>query len=93
MSPSLPKLAPTRLKGPKLQELRWRCLVRDKGICQDCGILVNPFAPPEWPNSYHMAHIKSRGAGGSDHLSNIRVLCGQCHGREHNGGKPCKEKQ
>jgi 5-methylcytosine-specific restriction endonuclease McrA len=30
-------------------------------------------------------HIRSRGAGGTDDMSNLRVLCVKCHDRRHNG--------
>jgi len=37
------------------------------------------------PLAYDMAHIVSRGAGGSDELSNVRTLCHRDHMREHSG--------
>ena len=75
-----------RLKGKALARLRVDCYTRDKGICQDCGIFT--YFYPRFagdPEAYDMAHIVSRGAGGSDFLSNIRCLCHACHMAEHSG--------
>lgn len=94
MSPSFPKLAPTRLKGPKLHKLRDDCLRRDKGFCQKCGMRVNPFAPHEYDESYHMSHIHGKRNG--DFLGNVECLCGYCHRLFHACGpsmeKPCPSK-
>ena len=74
------KLGRIRLKGAALEKLRRDCFVRDKYICVDCGCGV------EWSgwNAGHMAHIVSRGAGGSDTLDNVRTKCFMCHFNEHN---------
>jgi 5-methylcytosine-specific restriction endonuclease McrA len=76
-----------RLSGQALEDLRKRVYRRDGGRCQwkDCGIWL-PFYGSVF-NRAHMAHIKSRGAGGSDELSNVRLLC-PCHhlGAEHTKG-------
>ena len=74
-----------RLTGENLKELRRACYDRDQGYCCEC---FNPVSDnlPEWhPNRYHMAHLKSRGAGGSDSLDNVRTLCASCHMKEHAG--------
>ena len=65
-----------RLKGEALEGLRQRVFLRDKWTCQDCGVVCS------W-TSGHLAHIKSRGAGGSDTEENTRLLCIDCHDREH----------
>lgn len=75
----------TRLTGHDLTTLRLACVTRDKGRCRECHCLVSDELPDWHPLKYHMAHIKSRGAGGEDTLENVRTLCGQCHRREHNG--------
>lgn len=79
-----PKPKTTRLKGKKLRALRQACYDRAGGCCEECG------APTPWSGGVftrgHMAHIKSRGSGGSDTIENIRWLCPQCHvgdGGEH----------
>jgi 5-methylcytosine-specific restriction endonuclease McrA len=75
----------TRLSGRELENLRLSCLQRDKGKCQECGAKVSDQLPAWHPLKYHMAHIRSRGAGGADELTNIRTLCGDCHREEHAG--------
>jgi 5-methylcytosine-specific restriction endonuclease McrA len=77
-----------RLRGKKLEQLRRDCYERDGGQCvwEGCG------KPLLWEsgsfNSMHMAHIVSRGAGGSDVISNVRSLCAFHHiGIEHSKGK------
>ena len=83
------KLGRIRLKGKPLADLRRQCFTRDGWACVECGVGVS------WVSG-HMAHIKSRGAGGSDVLENVRTLCGGpdgCHMKEHNcGGKPLPAK-
>lgn len=67
-----------RLKGTALAKLRRQCFVRDGWRCVTCGRTVS------WASG-HMAHVVSRGAGGSDILSNVLTKCGDCHnGEEHN---------
>jgi 5-methylcytosine-specific restriction endonuclease McrA len=91
---SFPKLAPTRLKGAKLQKLRADCWRRDHGRCVKCNTSTNPLAPHEWDNSYHMSHIHGKRNG--DFLGNVECLCGSCHRRFHACGpsmeKPCPSK-
>ena len=57
---------------------------RDGFRCVECR------APVRWESGYwesgHLAHIKSRGAGGSWEPDNLRTLCMRCHMAEHNGG-------
>lgn len=56
--------------------------LRDGGLCQ------SPLQPPlcigkETPlpvDGFHVDHIKPLSAGGTNHKSNLRVLCPVCHG-------------
>ena len=76
------KLGRVRLYGFELVKLRMDCLVRDRYHCVRCGKSV------DW-NTFEMAHIKSRGAGGSDILENVQTMCGGpngCHALSHNCG-------
>lgn len=75
-----------RLTGPALRQLRADCWCRDHCDCQICGMFTH-YAPryDGDPFAYDMAHIVSRGAGGSDTLDNVRTLCHRCHMAEHNG--------
>lgn len=90
------KPRPGRLKGPDLEALRMDCWRRDHGKCQKCDCITNPFAPQEWPNSYHMSHKRGKRMWG-DTLENVEVLCGSCHRRFHACGpsfeKPIKAKE
>lgn len=87
-----PKTVPVRLKREELQALRIARFMLDGGRCVDCHTFVWLDAPLENPLRMHLAHEVSRGAGGSDTIENTRTKCGRCHGREHNGGKPCPPK-
>jgi 5-methylcytosine-specific restriction endonuclease McrA len=66
-----------RLKGLAMADLRRQCFTRDGWKCVECA------RPVSWATG-HMAHIKSRGAGGSDVLENVRTKCAECHHAEHN---------
>ena len=81
------KLGRVRLRGKALEALRRACFERDGYRCVECrrcGLCHNPL---------DMAHIQSRGAGGSDTLENVKTLCHECHMKSHNaGGKPCPPK-
>jgi 5-methylcytosine-specific restriction endonuclease McrA len=81
------KLGIVRLTGPDLAKLRRDCWERDKGLCQNCGIptLYNARFDGD-PIAYDMAHIRSRGAGGSDVLENTQALCHSCHMKKHAKG-------
>ena len=74
-----------RLKGEALTRLRLECAARDRWHCLECFTPVSDDLPDWHPQKYHMAHIISRGAGGSDSLDNVRTLCGSCHRKEHAG--------
>ncbi len=79
------KNAPVRLSGRDMDILRLKCFQRDRSRCCECRQSVSDSLPAWHPKKAHMAHIKSRGAGGADELINVRCLCGDCHRREHNG--------
>ena len=70
-----------RLRGSKLDALRRECFERDGYVCT-CGCKQSVT----WDNG-DMAHIVSRGAGGSDVLSNVKTMTHLCHMREHTEGK------
>jgi 5-methylcytosine-specific restriction protein A len=48
------------------QMTRLAVIARDMGICQMCGIIVRQMA--------QIDHIKEKAAGGSDDMSNLRLL-------------------
>lgn len=80
-----------RLRGKKLEQLRRDCFERDGYRCRcnypelGCGELCYW----EWDD---MAHIVSRGAGGSDVIDNILTMKHGHHMQIHAGGKPCPPK-
>jgi hypothetical protein len=83
------KLGIVRLTGKDLQALRRARFEFDDYRCQcspNCGVAVT------W-ESGDLAHIKSRGAGGSDTLDNTRTMLHEHHMRSHNaGGRPLPRK-
>lgn len=73
----IPKPKTIRLKGKSLAKLRIKAYVRDGGLCVDCGRWV-PLDGDVFERA-HMSHVKSRGSGGSDVLSNVKTKCYDCH--------------
>ena len=84
------KLGIVRLTGKALEDLRYECFLRWGGICCGCGVHISDLFPDWHGRKYHMAHIVGRGAGGSDVISNVRALCGDCHRAEHGNPLPRK---
>jgi ferredoxin len=75
-----------RLTGKTAMDaLRREVYWRGGGRCSHCGRAVHDGFSDEHPLKYDMAHIRSRGAGGSDLPGNCRVMCHACHMREHAG--------
>lgn len=86
------KLGIVRLSGLALRELRIRCWLRDGGCCCECKRAVTIDGHYPWDGVMHMAHIRTKRNNG-DTIDNVRTLCPECHGKEHNaGGKPCPAK-
>lgn len=52
---------------------RLAVIARDQGICQICGGIVDKYA--------QIDHIVPKAEGGSDAMSNLRLLCHPCHSR------------
>jgi 5-methylcytosine-specific restriction endonuclease McrA len=74
------KTGRVRLRGKALESLRRACFEHDRYRCQcnpTCGVAVT------W-ESGDMAHIVSRGAGGSDVLSNVKTMLHEHHLASHN---------
>jgi len=80
-----------RLNAEGMKQLRAEAYERSRGLCEMklrrvCQVYAG------WMSG-HLAHIKSRGAGGSDEISNVLWACAPCHMASHNcGGKPCPAK-
>jgi 5-methylcytosine-specific restriction endonuclease McrA len=97
---AIPKTKPMRLTGKALEDLRRQCFERDGYRCQHIrafpamkrGTVYDAKCDKQvtWDGyrTGHMAHIKSRGAGGGDTLDNVITKCAECHiGREHTKGE------
>jgi hypothetical protein len=83
-TPRTHKLLVIRLRGAALLRLRWQCWIRDLKHCVACGCLTFWQARFDGDQAaYEMAHVRGRGASGSDVLENVRVLCSACHREEH----------
>lgn len=54
---------------PSWREIRQEVLRRDNRCCQVCGK----------KHSGQVHHVIPRSQGGTDELSNLMTLCGQCH--------------
>jgi 5-methylcytosine-specific restriction endonuclease McrA len=72
----------------KATKAAWLTLVRqvaarDGGHCKVCGVRVTAPGDGDPRRFAHTHHIVYRSAGGSDDLSNLVLLCGQCHDDEH----------
>lgn len=67
------KTASDRGYGYKWQKLRELVIRRDKGLCQECLRLGFVTAGSD------VDHILSKAKGGTDDLSNLQLLCKECH--------------
>jgi len=82
----VPKHKTTRLKGKELEALRFAVWERDGHRCVTCGRPV-PLNGNVFERA-HLAHIRSRGAGGEDTPENTRIKCFHCHIiQEHGKGE------
>jgi len=68
-----------RLSGAAMERLREQVYRRDQGRCtwDGCGVLL-PLYGSVFTRA-HLAHIQSRGAGGSDTAENTRIRCFHHH--------------
>ncbi len=71
----------------KVEREYWRVItehifLRDRGLCRACGVTVRPKHPNP-ARVAHVHHIVYRSAGGSDHKSNLVLVCARCHDLEH----------
>lgn len=57
------------------QKTRLAVIARDEGLCQFCGCVV------AGPRDAQVDHIVPKVDGGSDAMSNLRLLCLSCHSR------------
>ena len=85
-----PKTTAVRLKGKAKTAFRRQVYEHFRGICQACGTFA-PLRDAEGQmdvfSTGHIAHLKSRGAGGSDILENVTWKCPVCHLQKEHGLK------
>ena len=62
--------------GYTWQKLRLRVLERDGYLCVTCT------ANSKHVQATDVDHIKPKAYGGTDDVSNLQALCGQCHNRK-----------
>ena len=55
---------------------RLAVIARDEGVCQLCGCIV-----AGGPRQAQVDHLRPKAEGGSDAMSNLRLLCLSCHSR------------
>jgi 5-methylcytosine-specific restriction protein A len=69
------------------RRIRLAVIARDGGICQLCHKLVQGD-----DRDAHVDHIVEKADGGTDELSNLRLVHRSCHSRRHAsdrlGGRP-----
>jgi len=76
-----PKPKTIRLKGKAYTEFREEVCFQAESLCESCG----QYAPLLIDGRFdlyrcgNVSHIRSRGAGGSDTLDNVRWYCFDCH--------------
>ena len=75
-----------RLDAIGMRDLRILAYQRAAGQCENevngerCKQMI-------WWTSFHLAHLVSRGRGGSDCLENVLATCPECHLAEHRQGR------
>ena len=83
----VPKQGVIRLKGKPYKRLKEQRYELSQGKCEVCGDLVTLNEPDGSFHVFrnaHLAHVKSRGAGGSDVIENVIIKCPGCHlNKEH----------
>ena len=83
-----PKPKTVRLNKKEYAKFRIEVFQRENGICQECGKFVPAIMHNGGYDMFlcgHVAHIRSRGAGGGDTPDNVKWMCFECHRREHDG--------
>jgi len=73
-----------RLSGSEMGKLRQDVFVRSEGQCENSFAARAPLSSKRcatkifW-GTFHLAHIISRGRGGSDTPENVLATCPDCH--------------
>lgn len=64
------------LCGRDMGIMRNRVFIRDKMICQVCGMML-------MLSECELHHVRSRGKGGDDQIENLACICRRCHQKAH----------
>lgn len=75
--------------SPEWKRLRGEIVLRDKSICQKCGILILSK-----PNVHHIKHLNPNNIDDvnvSLNPSNLMTVCEDCHNKIHGKGFKRKE--
>jgi 5-methylcytosine-specific restriction endonuclease McrA len=75
----------TRMPIIQWREIRQFVYERDGGLCQYCGKVVRL-------DECHIHHVLELSENGSNHPSNLKTLCKDCHKNRHPFMKTAKEK-
>lgn len=73
-----PKKKRKTLTKKQESELRVKVWAEQGGRCYDCGNWVDLKGETIF-NTAHLAHVKSKGAGGNDTEENRVIKCYRCH--------------
>lgn len=71
------------LYGEDVSVRRHELWERCDGYCERAGCNRNISE-----ETFHMHHVKTKGKGGSDNLSNLMALCTRCHKFYHRDREP-----
>ena len=82
---SYPKKKRVKLSDAEYHKLRWEAFYRAGGVCEYCGRYA-PF-DSDYITNGELHHIKTKGSGGHDDLSNSKWVCLYCHEHIHKGHK------
>jgi hypothetical protein len=67
-----------RLDGREMAELRQNAFARSQGYCENSVKGLRCSARIFWMTG-QLAHLTSRGQGGSDEMKNVLFVCEKCH--------------
>ena len=69
------------LDSMKWLRIRTYILLRDDFRCKECG--WKPSNRDDFYGKFDIDHIVPISEGGSNHLSNLRLICHSCHRKKH----------
>ena len=76
----------TTYRGKGWTEARRAAVIRDSGVCQDCGKVVGSSIPVHHIIPYRMFNSASK----ANSLENLVCLCQSCHMKVESRNQPCQ---